>query len=105
MGPTCLASPQGQAWGALITVVPFTVQLSVKTGPRLKSGQLQRQRPGPQLVHAGKGGLPSGCYHGTAPAEHTKQRRTGQACIRLDYITARCSAAKCIISPTCFGMV
>lgn len=70
----------------------------------VKSGQLPlklqqqascREKARPATCSCRQGKLLSGCYHGTAPAEPTKQRRTGQACmyIRLPYTAARCSAA------------
>lgn len=70
----------------------------------VKSGQLPlklqqpascREKARPATCSCRQGKLLSGCYHGTAPAEPTKQRRPGQACmyIRLLYIAARCSAA------------
>lgn len=60
------------------------------------SSQLAAERKArPATRSCSQGKLLSGCYHGTAPAEPTKQRRTGQACmyIRLPYTAARCSAA------------
>lgn len=90
------AHPPGPSLGCSYYSSPVYCVVSVKTGPRLKSGQLQRERPGPQLVHAGRAGYRPAAT--TVLRRGTHQAAADRSGLHSTYIRLHCSKMPQLLS-------